>query len=80
MQHLDSDSSSIHFLASFDDEKVVPFRPNQRLHRDDAIHIEEEATTSKERHGTNVVSQMATWFNIFSLLTSFEPDEKSRVV
>jgi hypothetical protein len=81
MQHLDSDSSSlIPFLATINDEKIIPFRPNQRLDRDDAVHIEEEATTSKERDGTNVVGQVAISFGIYSPLARLEPDEQGRVV
>jgi hypothetical protein len=81
MQHLDSDSSSlIPFLASIDDEKIVPFRPNQRLDRDDAVYIEKEATTSEERDGTDVVGQVAISFGIYSPLARLEPDEQGRVV
>jgi hypothetical protein len=50
VQHLDSDDSAFPL-----NEKVVPFRPNQRLDRDHFIHVQEEATTFKQRHRSNVV-------------------------
>ena len=57
-----------------DDEKVVPFRPNQKL-RDDLVHIENEATTSEERDGTNVVGQVVISFRVYSSLARLELDE-----
>ena len=61
-------------MTTVDDEKVVPFRPNQKL-RDDAVHIENEATTSEERDGTNVVGQVVISFRVYSSLARLEPDE-----
>lgn len=81
VQHLDSDSASslIYFHVSFDNEKIVPFRPNQPLNCDDAVHIEEEATAFKERDGTNVVGQMmSASLNISP--PRLEPGEQGRVV
>ena len=57
-----------------DDEKVVPFRPNQKL-RDDLVHIENEATTSEERDGTNVVGQVVISFRVYSSLARLELDK-----
>jgi hypothetical protein len=61
-------------LTTVDDEKVVPFRPNQKL-RDDLVHIENEATTSEERDGTNVVGQVVISFRVYSSLARLELDE-----
>jgi hypothetical protein len=40
-----------------------------------SIYIENEATTSEERDGTNVVGQVVILFRVYSSLACLEPDE-----